>query len=205
MNYKLKTGDIFEIPLPSELGFSYGLFVDLKDVIMDPTYPHMLKIFDFRSEKNSQVDISLLDINELILGSVLIGGLPPTVKKGIWKQVGKKTLKINEILIPHYKDIEPSWAMKQSEIKSWFYIEEVNSQKKIKSTYDQVKHLDFFSAIGTEALQTKIAMAFLLKEGKKIEDFFALKEYFEIRIFEELVSKPLYCNLPKNLKGRALV
>jgi hypothetical protein len=51
---------------------------------------------------------------------------------------------------------------------------------------------------------TKIAMALLQDEGKRIEDYFKLNEYFEKQYYEEVTTIPAYYKQPESMRGKAI-
>jgi hypothetical protein len=87
----------------------------------------------------------------------------------------------------------------------WFYVLDADKfSKRVRSEPENVRHLEKLEAIGSAMLPTKISMALLLVEGKPIEEYFELEEYFEKEFFNQITSTPAYYKLPKNMKGQAL-
>ncbi|PTB96642.1 hypothetical protein C9994_06505 [Marivirga lumbricoides] len=80
----------------------------------------------------------------------------------------------------------------------------LTQQKKIRTTYDKVKHLSPLAADGTGVIEIEIAMTYMLKEGKRIEDYFDLEEYYEKATLEKVVSTPPYYSLPKEIRDKAI-
>lgn len=201
---KLKSGDILQIPLPKGLGFAYAKYVNLLEINANYSYSCLIRVYNKRFI-NSEISINDLEKQELLLSPLLIGGVPPSISKGMWKIVGNLPLTDEEKLIPHYKRKDPLINLNEKNISGWYYIIDADISQKIPSTYEQVKHLEKIGATGALLVGTKIAMAFLLDEGKNIEDYFELKEYFEKVYFEEVTQIEVYYKQPKYMRGKALV
>lgn len=203
MKKKIETGDIIQIPLPKGLGYGYALYIDLLKILPDPTLPDLIKVYNYKSVNEVQ-DLSTVTNNDFLLNPLLVAGLPPTLKKGIWKIVGNKEVFGKDLEIPHFKQFGPPWVNEEKEAKEWYYIANADISKKIKVEHKNVKHLEPFRASGTGVIETKIAMAFLMQKNKKVEDYFELKEYYEKATYEKLKNMPLYYELPDYMKGRVL-
>jgi hypothetical protein len=193
---KLKSGDIFQISLPKELGFAYGKYIDLHEINPDYQYPSLVRVFNFKTV-HSGINIQELKRCDLLFSPLLVAGIMPAVKEGTWTIIGNLPLTPAEKIIPHYKLNE--------ETNEWFYVKDADKfSKRVKSKYENVKHLETLSATGSSLLPTKIAMALLLLEEKKIEDYFELEEYFEKEYYKEVTTIPPYCKLPDSLRGKAI-
>lgn len=191
---KVKTGDIIQTILPKNLGFAYGKYIDLSEINPDCRYPSLLRIFNIRTS-DSNIDIKDLEKCDLLFSPLLIAGIDASIKEGVWKIIGNISLREEEKVIPNYRLNE----------ERWFYVIDADKfTKKIESKFENVKHLEALSATGASLLPTKIAMAFLRDEGKKIEDHFELKEYFEKIYYEEVTTIPAYYKQPNEMRGKAL-
>jgi len=197
---KFKSGDIFQIPLPNELGFCYAMGIILIEINPNARYPVLIRVYNYRS-LNPENSIERFTDMELILSPLLIAGIIPMLTKKKWKILGNLPLRENDKIIPHYKRPEPD----EVRAKDWFYLIDADISKKIKSTYENVKHLETIGAIGGELVNTKIAMALLIDENKKIENYFKLEEYYEKDFLMEVNSIPAYYKLPDSMQGKALM
>lgn len=61
-----------------------------------------------------------------------------------------------------YKDVDNG--------RVWYYTIDANINKKVKTIYQNVKHLENMKGLVSELLPTKIAMALIRAEGKEIEN-----------------------------------
>src|SRR5882762_8042456 len=144
MAKKSKTGDIFQISLPNDLGFAYAKCINLLELNSKARYPTLIRVYNYRSLIAEKPLESLKD-NELILCPLLIAGIVPAIKNGSWKLIGNRPARDEEILVPHYKRPEPD----EKDAKEWYYVVDADISKKVKSTYENVKHLEALSAIGS--------------------------------------------------------
>jgi len=202
---KLETGSILQIPLPKDLGFAYAKYIDLSKINSSISFPDMIRVFNYRTE-NENYDLSLMKIHDYIIAPKLVSGLPPTIRKGFWKIIGKGELIDQDMDIPHFSRNE-DWSEvdpdKQDKDK-WYYCVDADSSKKIKSVFENVKHLTLLSAIGSGVLETEIAMAFLMKEGKNVEKYFELDEFYERMAFKRLKESLPYYELSVEVRDKAM-
>jgi Immunity protein 26 len=194
---KVKSGDIYQISLPNELGFAYAKCIYLLEIDPNTSYPILVRIYNYRSAFPQPIQ-EFID-KELILCPLLIAGILPAIKSGEWKIVGNVPLEDEDLRIPHYKRGEPD-----ENPKEWYYLVDADISKKVRSTYDKVKHLETIGATGSALVGTKIAMALLQDEGKRIEDYFELSEYFEKEYYKEVTEIPAYYKQPEFMRGKAL-
>ena len=198
---KIKNGDIVQVPLPNDLGFAYAKYIDLLEINPNNKYPSLIRVYNVR-ELDSNFLIDNLANKELILSPLLIAGIAPTISKGIWKILGNVSVTEEEKVIPHYKTSKLPPRIKEDD---WYYVIDADISKKIKSSYDNVKHLENIGATGSALVGTKIAMALIKDEGKKIEDYFELKEFFEKSYYEDISEIAAYYKQPEKNRGKALI
>jgi len=194
-----KNGDLFQISLPNELGFAYIKCINLLELDSNAQYPILIRIYNYRS-LDANVHPEKFINKELILCPLLIAGIIPAIKRGTWKSIGNIPIGKEDAIIPHYKRPEPN----EENPKEWFYLIDADISKKVKSTYEYVKHLETIGSTGSELVGTKIAMALLRDEGKKIEDYFKLEEYYEKVYYDQVIKIPAYYKQPEFMRGRAL-
>jgi hypothetical protein len=198
---KLTTGSLLQIKLPKELGFAYGKYIDLLSLDRSFRYPNLLRVYNYRS--GDTYDIDKLGKSDLLFSPLMVAGVPEVLKKGDWKIIGTAEVQPHEFAIPHFKVSEE--VMTEAK-ESWFYVVNMDKFKnKIPATYEQVKHLELLRATGAELLPTKIAMGLLQAEGKNIQEYFELTEYFERLFYHEVIDTQPYYLQPKEIRGHALL
>lgn len=202
---KSKTGDIIAIPLPAKLGFAFAMHINLVEMHNDlAEYPTIFRIYNYRSN-SLNINIEQLIKQDLILCPHLIAGIVPKLRKKEWEIISNVKCNPNDLIIPEYKSFEPIYEINPYKATDWFYYKNADIRTKTKTTYDKVKHLENLGAVGSEFISTKIAMAFLISENKKLDEYFELKEYFQKAFYEEVLSMPLYYKQPIEIRGKALM
>jgi hypothetical protein len=196
---RFKSGDIFQIPLPNKLGFAYALGINLVKDDVNAHYPTLIRVYNYRSSVLEEKLANFIN-QELILSPLLIAGILPALRGGVFKIVGSIPLKEQDKVIPHYKTVPDGFNADK-----WCYLIDADISKKVISTYENVKHLETIGAMGSALVGTKIAMALLLDEGKKVEDHFELKEYFEKAYYQQVTEIPAYYKQPEFMQGKAIV
>jgi len=196
---KVKSGDILQIPLPNDLGFAYAKLINLLEIDANSRYPILIKVYNYRTKSFDKPVEDIVDM-DLILCPILIAGILPAINKGGWKIVGNVELNEGDKQIPDYKLGEPDENPKQ-----WFYLKDADISKKIKSHYENVRHLEDIGAKGSASVSTKIAMALLRDEGKNIEDYFKLEQYFEKKHYQEVIEIEPYYKQEIAIRGKAIV
>lgn len=167
------------------LGYTCAKFIDLKKFSDSVTYPEIIKVYNFRSKEK---DFNICGIQSLgyLINPMLIGGLRPTLKQGYWDIIGKGNLGDEDLIPPdfmksHY--IDPELATKE-----FFIFEKSSLSQKRTATEEEVKFLQPFLAEGTRNIEIKLSMYFLLKEGKKIGDYFNLNDAHLKRLCDHVTA-----------------
>ncbi len=104
---RLKNGDILQIPLPKDLGFAYARYIDLLKIVPKPGLPDLVKVFDYKTE-DEQYNFEELQNSDYLIAPLLVTGLPPTIRKGLWNILKEKVTK-DDFEIPHFSRHE-DWA-----------------------------------------------------------------------------------------------
>lgn len=190
-----RAGDIIELLLPNNLGFAYAKFIDLRAV--NARYPGMLRVYNCWTREQAQ-DFSELDTLDLLMHPLLVAGYVGAYKEGYWRPLITCEVYEDELIIPAYKKAEPN----AHHPTRWYYVEQGDVRKKLPASKEQVQHLEFLGAVGSEVVSTKIAINLIIAAGLDPGAYFELDEYFEKHFVEEAMSKPPYYKLPKQIRGR---
>jgi len=200
---KFKSGDIFRIPLPNGLGYAFAKGILLSEWYPDIDYPVLLKIYNKR-ESSKLLDLSFIEQEELILEPLLVAGINSVIGKDKWEIVTNVQLDISDHIIPDYKYFEPSNSTDETKAQRWFYIKDANINGKKKSTYENVKHLELFGAIGVSLLPIKVCIALLKNEGLQPSNFFKLDSFVEQQFYREVSQIEPYYKQSLALQGKAI-
>jgi hypothetical protein len=199
-----KTGSIIRIKLEHDLGFVYAMVINLTELIDDPTIHALIRVYNFITQNPSEEDIKNLHSKDLLVGPLFVLDLLPVVKKGKWPVVGHIEPVNEELIIPDFKEAWPLLTMYEDEAKEWKYIRNLDVNGRIKSTWEKVKHLEIFSYKSNDLIARRLTMEYLRQTGKKIEDYYELKEWEELSVYKNVLYTPVYSKIPKEIRGRAL-
>jgi hypothetical protein len=200
MEQKIKTGDIIRIPLWNGFGFGYARYIDLTR-IPNTSMPSLIDVYaywtesiDFETEKLKQSDF--------LIQPILVAGINPVIKEGRWIIVEHLAFNTSEYELPHFKAHEPRWDVEKN-ARDWFFVENCETNRRVKSLYENVKHLESYAGVGTGNIEIKITMQIMKMKGIKIEDYFDLSnETFKYQ-YELAQKSPLLSEIPKALYGKA--
>lgn len=196
---------MLQITLPKQLGFAYAKFIDLRKIVPACGLSQLVKIYNYKTEDESY-DLAEMLKQYYLLQPRFALALPPTITSGIWKIIEKSEVTEQDLNIPHFSRNE-DWGqvyLSKKDKAKWYYCIDASIHKKIKTSFENVQHLAALEGTGTGVLEIEIAMAFLMKEGKKVEDYFELKEYYEKSTYESLQLTPPYYELPKDMRDKAI-
>lgn len=200
---KVNHGDIIEIPLPNDLGFSYAKYIDLlKLVEVEHSYPCLMLVYKLRTMDRLLEDYDNLNNLDLLFSPLLVGGVQPAISKSNWKVVANLDILPRDIFIPEYKQHQPDVITNDKDAKEWFCVSNLDIQTKTKADYNKIRHLETFGAIGSDFLGIKIAMGMLKAEAKDINSYFKLETFPEKVFYNQVMNTPLYYEVPEEKKGR---
>lgn len=170
---RLVTGSIVCIPLLKNLGYAYAKYIDMLKVKPNSSYPDLLKVYAKRTQERVR-DIALLNLDTYLISPILVAGLRPTLREGLWEKIGKIPIGQEDNVIPDFK--QGGSSDPDNEPGKWYLIRDGDIRTKVSRAYDKVKYLQPIGAAGTGNIEIRLTMYFLLKEGRRIEDHFDLKD-----------------------------
>ena len=184
------SGDILQIPLCFNLGFSYAKYININK-IFKANYPSLIKVYEYwTTERN--FDLHKIDQSSYLLDSILVAGILPTIKKNLWTNIGNLPLNQNDLSIPKFKTHEPGWENEEN-AKRWIIVEGFDISKKIETSFEQVRYLDTLGADGSGNIEIIITMRILIKENIPIDKYFDLSDegykYQYKKIFNRIEKK----------------
>lgn len=168
---KIKSGDIVSIPLVKDLGFAFAHYFDVNKM-GNGSYPDLIRIFNFHTS-NINFDVDILVDLDLLMPPIFVAGINVAIRKNNWTIVGNCENKL-DIKSLYFKSYEPLW-LRQNEAKRWYKINGISSENKQEYPYEKIKHLEDFAAIGTGTIEYRVAMRFIISEGKNINDYFNIE------------------------------
>lgn len=197
---KVTSGDILRFPLCNNMGYAYAKYIDLRN-FHNVNYPSMLKVFNYWT-KTKDFDFATITQSSYLLQPILVAGILPTLKNGLWEVIGNHELTPDDAVINHFKTYYPSWA-EETAAKKWYYVIDGDLKNKTEAEFENVKHLELWDAQGTGTIEIKVTMQILLKENLTVSDYFDLeKEKFNLE-YQKALTVPLLSKLPTELQGKA--
>ena len=185
---RLVSGSILRIPLLQGFGFAYAKYIDLMKLNDDVTYPDVIKTFNFRTEKEVN-NVTELNFKDYLISPLLVAGLRPTIKKGLWSNIGKLELEDEDHIIPDFKGGSESYD--DLERGDWFIYEKCQLESKTKVNYERVKYLQPFSASGTGRIEILLTMYFIIFENTRIADHFDLNNDTNQWCYNQVLNSPI--------------
>lgn len=168
---RLEQGTILRIPLLMDLGYTYAKYIDLTKISSKVSMPEIIKVYDkLTSDKN--LEISTLDSCEYLLNPILVAGLRPTLKKGIWDNLGKISLNEGDLQIPSFKRGNETYE--DIELGKWYLVKNVDTNNVKEVEYDDVEFLQTYAGVGSGSIERCLTMYFLQRNGEKVSDYFDL-------------------------------
>jgi hypothetical protein len=130
----------------------------------------------------------------------------PNLRKDTgWKSLGILSAPEDEI-IPDFKGVQAGRSLvdDESKIAPWYPIHNLTERGE-NCEYSQIKHLErkvlTTSSLG---LVWRTGMEYCRINGLHIEDYYDLQEEGRRNMYYQMINIPLYKDIPKEIRGRAL-
>ena len=205
MAKKQRSGSIILIPLEHSLGYVYAKIVNISELINKKlTVNELIYVYNYIVENPADTDLVQILNKELLVGPLFVLDLNPVVRKNKWKLVGHINPVNEELIVPDFKEAWPLLVMYEDEATEWKYIRDLDVNGRIKSTWEKVKHLELFRYNSNDLIARRLTMEHLRQTGKRIEDYYELKEWKDISVYKNVIHTPIYSTIPKELRGRAI-
>ncbi|PTB96643.1 hypothetical protein C9994_06510 [Marivirga lumbricoides] len=116
-------GAILQIPLIKKLGYAYAKYINLLKIASSPDLPDLIKVFDYKTE-TEEYNLQELEAQDYLIAPLLVSGLPPTIRKGLWRILDDKATN-EDTTVPHFSRHE-DWVSDDD----WYYCLDADSTKK---------------------------------------------------------------------------
>ncbi len=204
----LKSGNVIQIKLNHNLGYIYAKVVNMCDFSeYDLSNTFHLIIYPYNYVLISEEDYSEEDFinSEPLTGPLFVDDILWAIRKNIYKIKGEVLLNEYEKRIPAFRGFG-AMVFKvhyyEDEATHWDYFENGSPRKRFEATYDQVKHLEGNVALAHEDIEMRLSMEVLYRSGKNIKDFYTLEDWRELSLFNNMLFKTPFNQVPDDLKGR---
>lgn len=199
---KLNTGDILRIPLWNKLGFAYAKYMDLSQS-PSVNMPSLIKVYCYWT-KTMDFDLEMIKESKYLIQPILVAGINPAIRKGLWEIVGNVGKSEEDMVLPHFRSHEPRWE-EENNAKEWSYIKDCDVNKRIKTSLEKIKHLERYAGQGTGNIEIKVTMQIMKKEGLNIVDYFDIEDETVEYQYNIVKESPLLSEIPDSMHGRAII
>lgn len=200
---KIETGSIIKIPLGHNFGYVLAKFINLNEIKDGLGYNEFIYVYN-RVFKDEDIVVKGIDDNDLLLGGIYILNPYPALKNKTWEIVGLLKAKAIELQIPDFKDYGPVFTLYERDAKIWYYIHNDDINNRIVTDYEKVKHLEKFIYRAYGSVMTRLTMEVIRQSGKKIENYYELKEHDDLVSYYNTIYTPIYSTIPKEIRGKAI-
>lgn len=202
---QLKSGTIIRVKLEHDLGYVYGKVINLVELLKEKqNVQELVYFYDCVTKNPSKDDLTKIQSSDLLVGPMFVLDLKPVVKNGTWEEVGFIEPTKEELIIPDFKETSPITAYDEDEATGWNYIRNLNVNGRVPSTWEKVKHLNLFKYSSHDLIARRLTMEHLRQTGKKIEDYYEMKEWKELSVYKNMKYTSIYSTVPKEIRGRAI-
>jgi len=201
----LKSGSIVRVKLECGLGYAYGKVINIAELLNSKlSVDSLVYFYDHVTLNSENNDFTEIHNKELLVGPLFVLDLKPVVKNGTWTQVGHVEPKTSELGIPDFKEARPLATWDEDKATGWGYIRNLNVNGRVLSEWEKVKHLEEYQYSSHDLVARRLTMEYIRQSGKKIEDYYKLKEWKESSVYKNLKYTPIYSSIPKRIRGRAI-
>lgn len=204
----LESGIILRIKLNHHLGFSFAKVVNLTDFAKDDlsdTFHLIIYPYNYIVQNEDEYNHEEFVKSEPLTGPLFVDHILAEIKSGIYKIVDKVDLKPYEKRVPAFRGFSAMVFGKihyfEDEATDWNYFERGTPFRRLVASYEHVKHLEDNVANSHEFIERRLTMELLNRKGENIQDFYKLEDWTELCVYNNMVYKTPFYNVPDNQKG----
>lgn len=186
---KLTSGDIYEVPLFKSYGFCYVKLIKHELVFNDVVIIKILVKPLNRYEKSKPSDIKNFKlVDDYVFSPILLLGAPKLRGENSWRFISNISLNEYDIVVPDFKityEINDLFnSLKNFSDLQWYKVKQLNASGSIKSKYNDIKDLGFFSELNYLMIIYKLTILWIFKNGDNVEDYISTDESKHILGFD---------------------
>lgn len=194
-----RSGEIYQLRLDFNLGFSYVQLLDFSDVNNFSGW--LIYVYNwFETDKNANPTINQIECKSIALGPISMPGYPAKRGKYAWKYIGK-TENLIATKLPLFKHLrghiikDNNWA----NLKPWFIQNEAEIDTQDEEVdYSKIRHLETEILNSQPGIATKATMYKIITEGDNVWDYYNLDIIENKILFIQLVNT--YFSIDKSLE-----
>lgn len=205
----LKSGNIIQIKLNHSLGYIYAKVVnmcDFSEYDLSNTFHLIIYPYNYVVEKEEDYSEENFIKSQPLTGPLFVVDILWCLRKNIYKIKGEVSLKEYEKRIPAFRGFAASMVFKvhyyEDEATHWDYFENGSPRKRFEAKYDQVKHLEGNVALAHEGIEMRLSMEIFHRSDKNIKDYYKLEDWEELSLYNNMLYKTPFNEVPNELKGR---
>ncbi len=208
---KINSGAIVAIPLNYGFGYMYAKVVNLCDfseIDLSSMFHFVIYTNNYITNDVKDFDVKKFENSIPFTGGLYVMDLEPVVKKKIWLNVGEATLRSYEKIVPDFRGFGSKvFAVHKYEkdANSWNYFEKGSPIKRIRATYDEVKHIENSTCLSHDLIEKRLSMEFLYRNGKTIKDFYGLEDWEDLVVYNNMLYTIPFNEVPDRIKGKAML
>ncbi len=194
------SGTILEFKVPLDIGYAYCKILDFRYIRKFDGV--LIKVFDY-IVKTPLDDITELASKELLFGARRMPDLPGTRGKGAWKNKGV-LISDDDNLIPDFKYCIKGAAFLEDESKvgPWDAVKNINNH--LTSSYEKIRHLEDTIVSPRLAIEIRTGMEYYRINNIRIDKKFDMTRTINDLVYKQMINVPIYRDIPKEIRGRAL-
>ncbi len=202
---QLKSGTIIRVKLEHNLGFVYGKVINLTELLnVKQDVDELVHFYNYVTIEPGKNDLIILQDKDLLVGPMFVLDLKPVIKNSTWEEAGFVEPRNEELIIPDFKEARPLATWNEEEATGWGYIRNLHVNGRVTSSWEKVRHLEKFQYLSHDLITRRLTMEHLRQTGKKIEDYYELKEWEETSVYKNMKYTSVYSSVPREIRGRAI-
>jgi len=193
------TGSVFQFYVPEIKKYAFCKFFDF--IYLSEFHGLLAQVYDHFSDK---VENKLEDLTncDWLFGPRSMHKWPNLRKDTGWKSLGILSARGDEI-VPDFKGTLSRMAEDESKVVQWYVIHDLNGGEDCE--YTQVQHLERIILTTTSiGLVMRTGMEYCRLNGLPVKDYYNLEQVGKKYMYWQMINVPLYKNIPKEIRGRAL-
>jgi len=193
------TGSVFQFFVPEIKKYAFCKFFDFRH--LSEFHGLLAQVFDHFSDTVSN---SIGDLRETdwLFGPRSMHKWPNLRKDAGWRSLGILSAPGDEV-VPDFKGTLSRVVEDDSKIERWYAIRNLVGGEDCE--YSQVQHLErIILTTSSLGLVWRTGMEYCRINGLAVEEFYNLKEPGLKNMYLQMTNVPIYKDIPRNIRGRAL-
>lgn len=204
----LNSGTVIQITLNHNLGYTFAKVInmcDFSEYDLSTTFHLIIYSYNYIVKKEEDYREEDFLKAESLTGPLFVDDILWAIRNKKYKVKGEVSLRDYEKRLPAFRGFS-AMVFKvhyyEDEATDWTYFDNGTPFKWIVATYDQVKHLEDNTALGYEAIEMRLSMEILHRSSKNIKDYYKLEDWEELSLYNNMLYKTPFNEVPDELKGR---